>query len=674
MNPESRIAELRERINRANALYYVSDAPEISDAEWDALMHELKALEVAHPYLLTADSPSQRVGSSGTALISGQQTGFAQIKHPTPLMSLDNAFNDADLQGFEDKLNNVMGVKEISRRYTCELKIDGLSINILYRAGKLVWAATRGDGATGEDVTHNVLTIPEIPRELSQPLDLEVRGEVFLSRTEFARINAELEENALPAFKNPRNAAAGTLRQKDSSVTASRNLKAYLYAVGSHRGLPVKTQAELLEYLAGLGLPISKQFETVEGVAGIAAYHAKMTEIRHTLEFDADGSVAKIDDLFLQDELGLTSRAPRWAIAFKFPAEEVATTLLGITVQVGRTGKITPVAELEPRLLEGSVVSRATLHNEDFIRALDLRVGDRVVLRKAGGVIPEIIRVLLEERSAESVPFAFPTHCPACGSELVKDGAHTFCSNDACIAKEFERIRYFASRDAFDIQGLGDERIKQLQAAGLIRDAADLYDLTLEPVAALERMGEKSAQNLLAQIANSKTQSLARFIYALGIPHVGEKVSQSLERKYGTLEAILKAEVDDIASISGIGKGLAQSAVTGLKLPRVADLINRLVSAGLNTSSTAQPIGTQLAGLNFVITGSLLQPRDALQSKLEALGARVTGSVTKKTSYLIAGENAGSKLERATELKISVLTEVALEELLTEKTSSQSDS
>jgi DNA ligase (NAD+) len=663
MNPSSRVSDLRDRINRANALYYIADAPEISDAEYDALMHELKSLEAAHPELVTADSPTQKVGAQTI-----QNTIFAPIKHPTPLMSLDNAFNDTDLQSFEDKLNNVMGVKGVSRRYTCELKIDGLSINILYKKGQLQWAATRGDGETGEDVTQNILTIPDIPRTLKEPIDLEVRGEVYLSRSEFARINAELEENALPPFKNPRNAAAGTLRQKDANITASRNLRAYLYAVGSHRGLPVKTQSGLLEYLGQLGFPVSKQFETVDGVAGIADYHTRMTAARGEFEFDADGSVAKIEDLTLQDELGFTARAPRWAIAYKFPAEEVVTTLLEITYQVGRTGKITPVANLEPRLLEGSVVSRATLHNEDFIRALDLRVRDRVVLRKAGGVIPEIVKVKLEERPVDSVEITFPTHCPVCGTVLERDGAHTFCTNDACAAKEFERIRHFVSRDAMDIAGLGDERIRQLQAANLIRDAGDLYNLTLEPIAALERMGEKSAQNLLTQIENSKKQSLARLVYALGIPHVGEKVSALLERKYGTLEAILNATAEDLAGISGIGPGLAQSAVSGLHLERIKALLERLVAAGVNTVSTAQPIGTQLAGLNFVITGSLSTPRDALQARLEAMGARVTGSVTKKTSYLIAGENAGSKLEKATELKVPVLDEAGLETLLAEKT------
>ncbi len=662
MNPETRILELRQRIERANKLYYEQDAPEISDVEWDALMFELKRLESEHPELLTPDSPSQRVGAAVAT-----QSSFAAVRHPTPLMSLDNAFNDADLQGFEDKLNNVMGVKGVTRQYTCELKIDGLSINLLYQNGKLQWAATRGDGETGEDVTQNVLTISEIPRELPEALNLEVRGEVYLSRAEFARINAELEENGGQPFKNPRNAAAGTLRQKDVSITAERNLKAYLYAVGSHRGLPVKTQAELLEYLSGLGFPISKDYAVVEGVTGIEDYHHRMTHDRANLEFDADGTVAKVNDLNLQDELGLTSRAPRWAIAYKFPAEEVVTTLTAITVQVGRTGKITPVAELEPRLLEGSVVSRATLHNQDFIQNLGLRVSDRVVLRKAGGVIPEIMRVVVEERPEGAVEWTFPTDCPECGTALVKDGAHHFCPNDACAAKEFERIRHFVSRDALDISGLGDERIRQLQRAGLIHDAADLYQLEPDKIAALDRMGEKSAQNLLTQIEASKSQSLARLIYGLGVSHVGEKVSSLLERQFPDLEAVLAATPDDLSGISGMGPMLVDAVINGLKLPRVAALIERLKAAGLNTRSNAEPIGTQLAGLSFVITGSLSKPRDELQSRLEKLGARVTGSVTKKTSYLIAGENAGSKLEKATDLKVAVLDEAGLETLLLEK-------
>jgi DNA ligase (NAD+) len=660
MNPESRVLELRANIKRANDLYYLSDAPEISDAEYDSLMFELKKLEAEHPDLVTADSPTQKVGAVLGAT-------FAPVKHPNPMTSLDNAFGLADLENFEDKLNNVMGVKGVTREYMMELKIDGLSINILYKAGKLVWAATRGDGETGEDVTANVLTIAGIPRNLPQPLDLEVRGEVFLSREEFARINSELEETGAAVFKNPRNAAAGTLRQKDPSKTAARNLKAYFYALGSHRGLPIETQFGLLEFLSKLGFAVSDQSEVVTGAAGIEAYHAKMTKVRSTLEFDADGSVAKLNDLRLQDEVGFTSRAPKWAIAYKFPAEEVATKLLSITIQVGRTGKITPVAELEPRVVEGSEVSRATLHNQDFMVGLDLRIGDRVLLRKAGGVIPEIVKVLLEERDASSTPYEFPSACPACGSALEKTGAHHFCRNDACKAKEFERVRHFVSRDAMDIQGLGDERINQLLEAGLVRDVADLYALEVGKVAALDRMGEKSAVKLVDQIQGSLTRELSRVIYGLGMNMVGDKVSNLLERNFPDLNAVQNATLEQFSSIPGMGETIAASIVDGLNLPRIKALIAKLEAAGLNTTSNAKPIGTQLAGLAFVITGSLSKSRDEIQKHLEEKGARVTGSVTKKTNYLIAGEAAGSKLDKANELGVTVLNEAQLEALLLDK-------
>jgi DNA ligase (NAD+) len=660
MNPESRVLELRASIKHANDLYYLSDAPEISDAEYDSLLFELKKLEAEHPSLVTPDSPTQKVGTVLGAT-------FAPVKHPNAMTSLDNAFGFADLENFEDRINNVMGVKGVTREYMMELKIDGLSINILYKAGKLVWAATRGDGETGEDVTANVLTIAGIPRTLPQPLDLEVRGEVFLSREEFARINAELEETGGALFKNPRNAAAGTLRQKDPSKTAARNLNAYFYALGSHRGLPIETQFGLLGLLLKLGFPVSDQSEVVTGAAGIEAYHAKMTKVRATLEFDADGSVAKLNDLRLQDEVGFTSRAPKWAIAYKFPAEEVATKLLSITIQVGRTGKITPVAELEPRVVEGSEVSRATLHNEDFIRALDLQVGDRVLLRKAGGVIPEIVKVKLEERDPSSMPFEFPATCPACGSTLEKTGAHHFCRNDACKAKEFERIRHFVSRDAMDIQGLGDERINQLLEAGLVRDVADLYALIVAKVAALDRMGEKSAVKLVDQIKASRSRELSRLIYGLGMSMVGDKVSNLLERNFPDLNAIQHATLEQFSSIPGMGETIAASIVDGLNLPRIKTLIAKLAAAGLNMISNAKPIGTQLAGLAFVITGSLSKSRDDIQKHLEAMGARVTGTVTKKTNYLIAGEAAGSKLDKANELGVTVLNEAELEALLLER-------
>jgi DNA ligase (NAD+) len=658
---QTRILDLRERINRANTLYYQHDAPEISDAEYDSLIRELKNLEEKFPELITPDSPSQRVGSNPVSTL------FAPIKHPTPMMSLDNAFDLGDLESFEEKLNNVMGVRGVQREYVCELKIDGLSINLLYRKGKLEWAATRGDGETGEDVTANILTISGIPRSLPEPFDLEVRGEVYLSREEFARINAELEENGQATFKNPRNAAAGSLRQKDPSITASRNLKGYFYALGSHRGLPITSQTELLGFLQKMGFAVSSDSAVVTGPEGIEAYHKRMEAKRASFEFDADGSVAKINDLRLQDELGFTARAPRWAIAYKFRAEEVATILRAITVQVGRTGKITPVAELEPRMIEGSEVSRATLHNEDFIRELDLRVGDKVIVRKAGGIIPEIVKVVLEERPTDSVPFAFPAHCPECNTPLEKVGAHHFCQNPECPAKLFEGIRYYVSRSAMDIQGFGDERIRQLLRAGLIRDAADLYALTVPGIANLERMGEKSAQNLVTQVEASKTRELSRLIVALGIPMVGEKIAALLERNFPNLDAIQAASETQLSGISGLGPTIAASLVRAFSDDRTRTLITKLKAAGVNTASNAEPIGTQLAGLTFVITGSLTRPRDEITSQLEKLGARVTGSVTKKTSYVVAGSEAGSKLTKAQELGVTVLDEAGLEVLLKEK-------
>ncbi|MFN3265304.1 MAG: NAD-dependent DNA ligase LigA [Deinococcales bacterium] len=662
MNPaQARILELSDILNRANIAYYEQDNPELSDAEYDTLMRELRTLESEHPELVTPDSPTQKVGSSTKI-----RTLFAPIKHPTPMMSLDNAFGLSDLESFEDKINNVMGVKGVSRRYTCELKIDGLGINLLYQKGKLVWAATRGDGETGEDMTANILTIKSIPHTLTEPIDLEVRGEVFLSRAEFARINQELEAIGAPLFKNPRNAAAGSLRQKDSSKTASRNLKAYFYACGA---IPagVTTQSGLLEKLKALGLPVSSDYVVVDGIQGIEAYHQRMAASRANLEFDADGSVAKIDDLALQAELGATGRAPRWAIAYKFPAEEVLTKLRNIVVQVGRTGKMTPVAELEPVLLEGSSVARATLHNEDFIAGLDLHLGDTIVIRKAGGVIPEVVRAVKEARGSMATPWVFPAVCPICGSALEKVGAHHFCTNPDCPAKQLERIRHFVSRDAMDIQGLGDERIQQLLDTGLIRDFADLYSLTLEPVAALERMGEKSAKKLLEQIEQSKNQSLARVIYGLGIPLVGEKVSSILERAFPEMSALQAATTEQLKGIQGLGEVVIDNLLAGLANPRTQTLIAKLGAAGVNLSSRAKPIGTALAGLSFVLTGTLSKPRDQIEARLAGAGAKVSGSVSKKTSYLVAGESAGSKLDKAREVGVTVLTETELEALLLQK-------
>jgi DNA ligase (NAD+) len=661
LEPAGRINELRDRIRTANDQYYQTDNPDLTDAEYDSFMNELRSLEAKHPELVTPDSPTQRVGARAVT------SSFAPVKHLNAMTSLDNAFDLNDIRSFEEKINNVMGVKDVTRAYVCELKIDGLSINILYKKGKLEWAATRGDGETGEDVTANILTIPSIPTQLPEPFDLEVRGEVYLSREEFVAINARLEEEGGTPFKNPRNAAAGTLRQKDASKTAARNLKAYFYGLGNVRGLPISTQVELLEFLARMGLPISRDYALVEGPDGIEAYHQAQIANRANLEFDADGSVAKINDLRLQEDIGFTSRAPRWAIAYKFPVEEVATNLNAITVQVGRTGKITPVAELEPRLLEGSTVARATLHNQDFIQGLDLRVTDKVVIRKAGGVIPEVVKVLLEHRRADSQAWEFPTECPECSTPLIREGAHHFCSNPSCKAQAFGRLEYFVSRDAMDIAGFGGERLVQAIGAGLLRDPADLYALTLEQLAALDRMGEKSAKKLIDQIRDSKTQDLSRVIAALGIPMIGEKVSVTLEKNFADMNAILAGSEEQFAAISGFGPTIAASLARAFKDERILDLIRRLQVAGVNMASNAQAVGTQLAGLTFVITGTLSRPRDEISKQLEGMGARVTGSVTKKTSYLIAGSEAGSKLEKAQELKVPVLDEAGLTEFLSQK-------
>ena len=659
--PAARINELRARIRTANDQYYQTDNPDLTDAEYDSFLNELRALEAKHPDLVTPDSPTQRVGARAVT------SSFAPVKHPNAMTSLDNAFDLNDLRSFEEKINNVMGVKEVTRAYVCELKIDGLSINILYKKGKLEWAATRGDGETGEDVSANVLTIPSIPTQLPEPFDLEVRGEVYLSREEFAAINARLEEEGEATFKNPRNAAAGTLRQKDASKTAARNLKAYFYGLGNVRGLPITSQVELLEFLARMGFPISRDYALVQGPDGIETYHQAQIANRANLEFDADGSVAKINDLRLQEDIGFTSRAPRWAIAYKFPVEEVATNLNAITVQVGRTGKITPVAELEPRLLEGSTVARATLHNQDFIQGLDLRIGDKVVIRKAGGVIPEVVKVLLEHRGADSSPWEFPTECPECGTPLIREGAHHFCSNPSCKAQAFGRLEYFVSRDAMDIAGFGGERLAQAIGVGLLRDPADLYALTLEQLAALDRMGEKSAKKLIDQIRDSKTQDLSRVIAALGIPMIGEKVSVTLEKNFADMDAILAGSEEQFAAISGFGPTIAASLARAFKNERILDLIERLRTAGVNLTANLKPVGTQLAGLTFVITGSLSRPREEISKQLESMGARVTGSVTKKTSYLIAGVEAGSKLEKAQELNVTVLDEAGLTAFLAEK-------
>ncbi|AFZ69095.1 NAD-dependent DNA ligase LigA [Deinococcus peraridilitoris] len=667
---QARYAELVSLIEYHNRRYHELDDPEISDAAYDTLTRELRQLEAEHPEWVLPQSPTQKVGGAPGAT-------FAPIRHPTPMTSLDNAFSDEDLAAFDERLARALSgaVRSAAGErpgftYACELKIDGLSVNLYYRDGQLQWAATRGNGQVGEDVTPNVLTIASIPRELpGHAGELEVRGEVFLSREEFVRLNEEAEEAGLPLLKNPRNGAAGALRQKDWRVTASRRLQAYFYGVGKRDGVNATTQSELLGWLQSAGFPVSPDFRRVANWQEAAQFHHEVTARRSQLPFDADGTVIKLDDLQLQGEAGFTSRAPRWAIAYKFPAEEAQTRVLNITVSVGRTGRLNPLAHLEPRLIEGTTVSKATLHNEDFIKRLDLRVGDSVMVHKSGGIIPEIIRVLPEARGAASVPFEFPSHCPECHHEVVRaeGGAATVCPNPACPAQVYERLRHYVSRGAMDIRGLGERIIEILVQQGLARDAADLYRLDLATLAGLERLGEKSAGKILAQIEESKTRPLARLINALGISFVGERNAQALERAFPDLSAIASATQEELARVSGLGETIARSVHSALSDPAMQDLVARLEAAGVNTRSTSVRAGAQLAGLTFVITGTLSRPREEIREHLERHGARVSGSVTKKTSFVLAGEDAGSKLARARELERPVLDEDALGALLSER-------
>ncbi len=666
-----RYTTLVTEIAEHNRRYYLQDAPTVTDAEYDALMRELRALEDAHPEWVSSESPTQKVGAdiSGDAL---EGATFAPIRHLSQMLSLDNAFEDGDLQKFEERAARVLGLTHLTLagqnfEYTVELKIDGLSINILYLDGKLEWAATRGNGFVGEDVTANVLTVKGIPRALEHVKgQVEVRGEVYLSKEEFARLNAEAEETGGTLFANPRNAAAGTLRQKDPAMSAARKLEVIFYAIGDPLSLGLKSQTELLEWLRGHGFPVDPHSERVTGWAAASDYHRRMVATRASFPFDADGTVLKIDSFDLQRELGLTSRAPRYAIAYKFPVEEVQTRLLAIDTQVGRTGKINPLARLEPIKVEGSTVSNATLHNEDFIRALDLRIGDTVVIRKAGGVIPEIVRTVLEKRPPDAQPFVFPSECPVCKTTLERaegESAH-FCPNPSCPAKNYQKLIHFVSRGAMDIAGLGEKIVNQLVETGLVSDVSDFYTLTLEQMLTVERMGEKNAGKILAQLEDSKTRPLGRLIFALGLPYVGSRNADLLERHFPDLPALMGASFEQLETISGLGERIAQAVVTFFAEEQNRALVGRLEGSGLNLKSSVAARGDKLAGLSFVLTGSLSRGRDEVKKLLEGEGARVTGSVTKKTDYLLAGEEAGSKLEKAQALGVKVIGETELEGLL----------
>ncbi len=660
-----RVAGLRREIERHNRLYYVEDAPEVSDAAFDELFRELEALEAAHPELLSPDSPTQRVGAQPAE-------GFAEVTHRVPMLSLANAFSEEDVAGFDRRCRE--GLERERVAYSCELKFDGLAVSLTYAGGRLVRGATRGDGSAGEDVTANLRTIRAIPLLLEgdAPALVEVRGEVVMLRRDFEILNRRQAEAGEKTFVNPRNAAAGSLRQLDPRLTAKRRLSFFAYGVGAHEGFALPaTQGALMERLAALGFPVSRERRTVEGEAGLMAYYGEIAAKRATLPCDIDGVVYKVDRLADQEALGYVARAPRWAVAHKFPAEEATTQLLDIEVQVGRTGAVTPVARLAPVFVGGTTVSNATLHNEDEIRRKEVWLRDTVVVRRAGDVIPEVARVAKPGPREESDRFVMPTACPECGSAIVRlEGeAIARCSGGLiCPAQRKASLLHFASRRAMDIEGLGDKLAEQLVDGGVVRTPADLYRLGIASLAELERMAEKSAANVVAGIERSKDTTLARFIFALGIRHVGEVTARDLARHFGGLDALMGADVAALQEAPDVGPVVAESVARFLAEPHNREVIAQLRAAGVHWQEgepAARAPAGPFAGKIVVLTGTLTSmTRDEAKERIEAAGGKVTGSVSKKTDYVVAGAEAGTKLERARELGIAVLDEARFRAVL----------
>jgi DNA ligase (NAD+) len=666
--PASRIEELRAEIRRHERLYHVEDRPEITDAEYDALMNELKKLEAAHPELVTPDSPTQRVGGAPVSELPN-------VRHEVPLLSLDNAYDAGELEAWWKRVTDRLDGR--APEVVCELKIDGLSISLVYEEGRLVRAATRGDGTTGEDVTPNVRTIRAIPLTLhgrkahaGVPALLEVRGEVYFPKKAFAALNQAREEAGEPLFANPRNAAAGSLRLLDARITAERKLSAFLYAMARWEGPGAPTRhAELLERLEALGFPVSPHRRLAGNLTEIQEFLDAWRTKRHELPFETDGVVLKVDSLADQKRLGQTAKAPRWALAYKFPPEEARTIVKDIIVQVGRTGVLTPVAEFTPVLLAGTVVKRATLHNLEDLARKDVRVGDTVAVEKGGDVIPKVTRVFLDLREEGAKLFEMPVTCPSCGKEVVRREGEVAvrCVNPSCPAQVKEALRHFVSRRAMDIEGLGDERIDQLLAARLLTDVASLYDLKARDLAPLERWGEKLAANVLAEIAKSKETGLARLLYGLGIRQVGEKTAKLIARRFGSLDALLAASEADLVAISEIGPETARGILDWLSRPSNRDLVAKLQAHGIRmTVDQASPAGDGLlSGKVFVLTGTLpRRSRDEATAAIETAGGKVSQSVSKKTTAVIAGEDPGSKLEKARALGVAVWNEDDLDRAL----------
>lgn len=658
---------LRMEIRHHEYLYYVLDAPEITDAEYDRLMVRLREIESQYPEDVPEDSPTRRVGGK----VSPE---FTEVRHLTPLLSLSNAFSAEELRAFDERVHN--GLPEGSKvEYVMEPKIDGLACSLIYEHGRLVRAATRGDGTVGENVTANVRTIRSIPLVLKAPEGVEipelldVRGEVYMPRHEFMRLNEERAEAGESEFANPRNAAAGSLRQLDPKVTAQRALSFFAYYVGD--GARDK-HSDSLAMLASLGFKVSENYQVVQNIDEALAYIEKFNARRTQLAYDTDGAVLKVNAVYQQRILGATGKDPRWAIAFKYPPEQAETTLEDIVWRVGRTGVLTPTAVLTPVKLSGSTVSRATLHNVDFIREKDIRIGDRVIINKAGEIIPEVLRVAADKRTGAEQPVTVPLLCPECGwhVERLENEAAIRCSNPHCPALGREGLIHFVSRDAMNIEGCGPSVINQLIDAGLVRDAADLYNLTRDDLVQLERMGEKSADNLLQAIAASKENEMDRLLFALGIRHVGAKVARLLAQEFGSMKNLLAAEPEQLAAIRDIGSKIAESVVTWLSVPANIDLLERLAAAGLKMEFTVQSADTAhpFYGKTLVFTGTMPNlGRAEAKTMAQDVGAKVSGSVSKKTDYVIAGAEAGSKLEKAQQLGVKIIDEAQFLALLHNK-------
>jgi DNA ligase (NAD+) len=676
VDPTARLNQLREEIRRHEELYYARNSPEISDAAFDQLMRELEALEQQYPDLATPDSPTQRVGGRPVE-------GFATAEHLMPMLSLDNAYSEDELREFDERVRRGAGVATGDIDYVAELKIDGLSIALTYQDGRFLRGVTRGDGVRGEDVSSNVLAVSGIPRRLrGGPTGLiEVRGEIYLPRREFDRVNREREENDEPPFANPRNSAAGTMRSLDPAVVKRRGLSAFVYQLVVPGVRERERHADTLDALGSWGLPVESNWRRCRGIEELLVFCQNWQDKRSALEFDTDGVVVKIDDLALRERLGSTSKFPRWAVAFKFPAERAETTLLAIKVNIGRTGAATPYAELAPVKLGGSTISLATLHNEQEIARRDLRERDTVLIEKGGDVIPKVVEPILSKRPADSVPWKMPIECPFCQSALQKPEGEVVwrCPNSSCPAKIRRALEHFASRRAMNIEGLGESLVDQLVTTEMVRDFADLYHLQRQALANLtsvsiregrelqRRLGDKSAAKLLEQIERSRNLEFWRLIYAVGIRHVGERGAQAVGKAFRNLDALIDAPVEQLERVPDVGPVVARSIRDFFDEPRNRTLMSRLTEAGVRVESDAQAVSgpMPLADKSFVLTGTLASmSREAAQEAIERLGGKVVGSVSRKTSYLVVGADAGSKLDKARELGIPILNEEEFQALI----------